>query len=115
MIRWATHLSFSPVAAIVYAMSPGRMGASLGMVLGLIGVIAGSTALARSGRRGALVALALGPIGFILGGLVVATAESGVGTGAGVAGGIVAIVIGLIAMALGGLALARSRRTAPRV
>ena len=63
MIRWTTDFSFSPITAIVYAMSPGRLGASLGMVLGLIGVVAGAMAVARSGRRGALVALALGPIG----------------------------------------------------
>jgi hypothetical protein len=57
------------------------------------------------------VALVLGPIGFFVGGLVVITAEGGLGTGNGLAGGVVAMMVGLIGMALGGLALARSRRT----
>ena len=58
-----------------------------------------------------LVALVLGPIGLVLGGLVVATADGGLGTGNGLGGGIVAMMVGLIGMALGGLALARYRRT----
>ena len=52
-----------------------------------------------------------GLIGMVLGGLVVATADGGLGTGNGIVGGFVALVIGLIATVLGGLALARSRRT----
>ena len=58
------------------------------------------------------MALALGPIGMVIGGLVVATADGGLGTGNGLGGGIVAMILGLLGMALGGLALARSRRTA---
>ena len=58
------------------------------------------------------MALVLGPIGLVIGGLVVATADGGLGTGNGLAGGIVAMMVGLIGMALGGPALARSRRTA---
>ena len=54
----------------------------------------------------------MGPIGLVIGGLVVATAEGGLGTGNGRGGGVVAMVVGLIGMALGGLALARSRRIA---
>ena len=65
-----------------------------------------------TGRRGAIVALVMGPIGLVIGGLVVATADGGLGTGNGLGGGVVAMVVGLIGMALGGLALARSRRTA---
>jgi len=53
----------------------------------------------------------LGPIGLVIRGLVVATADDGLGTGNGLGGGIVAMMVGLIGMALGGLALARSRRT----
>ena len=63
-------------------------------------------------RRGAIVALVLGPVGLAIGGLVVASADGGLGTGNGLAGGVVAMMVGLIGMALGGLALARSRRTA---
>jgi hypothetical protein len=89
------------------------------VLVGLIGSVIGGMALARSarrigndGRRGALVALALGPVGVIIGGLVVGTADGGVGTGNGLAGGVVAMVVGILGAALGGLALARSRRTA---
>ena len=109
----AAHVSVQPAAASVYTMSPGRIGAVVAAVVGLIGAVIGGRALARSagnGRRGAIVALVLGPIGLVIGGLVVATADGGVGTGRGVGGGIVAMTVGLIGMALGGLALARSRR-----
>ena len=64
----------------------------------------------RNGRLGATVALAGGLIGIALGGLVAATSDGGVGTGNGLGGAIVALVVGLIAVAVGGLALARSRR-----
>ncbi|WP_307711547.1 DUF6223 family protein [Streptomyces sp. V4I23] len=63
------------------------------------------------GRRGAIVALMAGLIGTALGGLVVATASGGLGTGNGLGGGIVALVVGLIGTALGWLTLTRSRRT----
>jgi len=66
----------------------------------------------RQPRRGAIVALVLGPIALLIGGLVVGTADGGLGTGNGLAGGVVAMMVGLIGMALGGLAFARSRRTA---
>ena len=116
----AAQVSVQPAAASVYTMSPGRIGASMAAVVGLIGAVIGGLALARSagrigtgnGRRGAIVALVLGPIGLVIGGLVVATADGGLGTGNGLGGGIVAMMVGLIGMALGGLALARSRRTA---
>jgi hypothetical protein len=115
----AAQVSAQPDAASVYTMSPGRIGAVVAAVVGLIGVVSGGRALARSagrlgtgnGRRGAIVALVLGPIGLVIGGLVVATADGGLGTGHGLGGGIVAMMVGLIGMALGGLALARSRRT----
>jgi hypothetical protein len=115
----AAHVSVQPDAASVYTMSPGRIGAMVAAVVGLVGAVAGGLALARSagrigtgnGRRGAIVALVLGPIGLVIGGLVVATADGGLGTGNGLGGGIVAIMVGLIGMALGGLALTRSRRT----
>jgi uncharacterized protein YacL len=115
----AAHASAQPAAAPVYTMTPERMTASAGVLAGLIGAIIGGLALVRSvrrignrGRRGAIVALVLAPIGLVIGGLVVATAEGGVGTGHGLAGGVVAVVVGLIGTALGGLALARSRRAA---
>ena len=60
----------------------------------------------------AIVALVMGPIGLVIGGLVVATADGGVGTGNGVAGGVVGMVVGLIGGALGGIALVCARRPA---
>ena len=57
-----------------------------------------------------VVSLVLGPIGLVIGGLVVATADGGLGTGNGLGGCVVAMTVGLIGMALGGLALGRSRR-----
>ena len=116
----AAFASVQPAAASVYTLSPGRIGAIVAAIVGLIGAVIGGLALARSarrvgtgtGRRGAVVALVLGPIGLVIGGLVVATADGGLGTGNGLGGGIVAMMVGLIGMALGGLALARSRRTA---
>ncbi|MDQ1042684.1 DUF6223 family protein [Streptomyces sp. V4I2] len=122
----AASMSVQPVAAGVYAMSAGRLGASSAAVLGLVGVVIGGLALARptgrfgtgtgsgsgSGRLGTTLALAAGLIAMALGGLVVATSDGGIGTGNGLGGAIVALVVGLIALVLGGLALARSRRTA---
>ena len=113
-------VSDQPPAVTVYTLTPERIAATVGAVVGLIGAIIGGLALARSaarigtgnGRRGAIVALVMGPIGLVIGGLVVATADGGLGTGNGLGGGVVAMVVGLIGMALGGLALARSRRIA---
>lgn len=114
------HASVQPVAADVYTMSSGRIGAFAAAVLGLAGVVVGGLALARpagrlgtgSGRLGAVVALAAGLVGMALGGLVVATSDSGIGTGNGRGGAYLALVVGLVAVVLGGLALARARRAA---
>ncbi|MGW0394636.1 DUF6223 family protein [Streptomyces sp. NPDC003042] len=116
----AAHASVQPVAASVYTVSAGRIGASSAAVLGLIGMVIGGLALARpagrfgveSGRLGATVALAAGLIAMALGGLVVATSDGGLGTGNGLGGAFVALVVGVISTVLGGLALARSRRGA---
>jgi len=119
MLSTAANVSAQPIAASVYTMSAGRIGASLGGLLGLAGVIIGGLALARpAGRfgtsnapRGAVLALAAGLIGIALGGVVAATADGGVGTGNGLGGAYVAIVVGSISVILGGLAWARARRT----
>ncbi|MFE7712666.1 DUF6223 family protein [Streptomyces sp. NPDC057486] len=117
----AAHASVQPIAASVYAMTPGRLGASMAALIGLTGLVIGGLALARArrtdtgtgtARSRALVALVASPISVALGGLVVATADGGLGTGNGLGGGIVAVLVGLIGTVLGGLALARSRRTA---
>lgn len=115
----AAYVSAEPIAACVYTMSSGRLGAAAGAVLGLIGVVIGGLALVRpagrfgtgSGPLGAIVALAAGLIGLVIGGLVVATSDAGIGTGNGRGGAYVALVVGLIAIVIGGFALARSRRT----
>lgn len=107
------------VADGVIGPGSGRAVASLAAVVGLIGVVIGGLALARSagrigtgnGRNGAIVALVLGLIGTVLAALHLATSTGGIGTGNGRGGAIVALVLGLIGIVLAGLARARSRRT----
>jgi hypothetical protein len=106
-------------AATVPRFTPERIAASSAGVIAAIGAVIGGLALARSrrsdtgnARRGAIIALVLGPIGLLVGGLVVATADGGLGTGNGLGGGVVAMVVGLTGMILGRLALSRSRRVA---
>ncbi len=64
-----------------WIVCPGRIGAIVAALVGLIGVAIGVRSLARS--SGGRVALVAGLIGIVLGGLVVATADGGVGTGNG--------------------------------
>ncbi|WP_433651980.1 DUF6223 family protein [Micromonospora zamorensis] len=115
----AAHSSVQPTAVTAMTMSSGRLGASVGVLLGLVGAVIGGLALARpagrlgtgSGLLGAVLALAAGLLGLALGGLVVATSDSGIGTGNGRGGAYVAVAVGLVGVVLGGLALARARRT----
>jgi Family of unknown function (DUF6223) len=96
----------------------GRAKAIVAAVVGLISLVVGGVALARSagrigaggGRAGAIVALALGLIGMVLSVAHLGSSTGGFGSGGGRAGAIVALALGLIGMNLGGLALARSRR-----
>ncbi|MEU8331906.1 DUF6223 family protein [Micromonospora sp. NPDC048839] len=119
-IELAVHASVQPAAATALTMSSGRAGASVGVLLGLVGVVVGGLALARPARRvglssarlGAVLALTLGLAGMVLGGVVVATSDSGIGTGNGRGGAFVALAVGLVGVILGGLALARSARLA---
>jgi hypothetical protein len=114
---FAAAVGLGPAAVSGYAISSGRLGAIVAGLLGLIGVAIGGQALRQAGRFGAgsgrrgIVALAAGLIGMVLGGLVIITAEGGIGTGNGLGGAIVALIMGLIAVAIGGLTVARSRRT----
>jgi hypothetical protein len=73
---------------------------------------AGATGIT-AGRARALVAVVVGLISLVIGGLALARSAGRIGTGNGRAGAIVALVLGLIGMNLGGLALARSRRGRP--
>jgi hypothetical protein len=106
------------IAAGGTGIGSGRLVPTVAVVVGLIGVVLGGPALARSrragnGRTGAIVAAVLGLISLVIGGLHAANSAGGFGTGNGLAGAIVAIALGLISMVLGGLALARSRRLEP--
>jgi hypothetical protein len=119
-------LATADAAALLGAAAPisvagsGRLGAIVAAAVGLIGVIGGGLALARSGRpgtgagRNGAVALVAGLTGMVLAGLHLATSTGGVGTGNGRAGALVALVVGLIGVVLGGLALVRSRRRTER-
>jgi hypothetical protein len=91
----------------------GRLVPTVAAVVGLIGVVLGGLALARSWRRGAIAAGVAGLISVVVGGLHSANSAGGFGTGNGLAGAIVAMVLGLISIVLGGLALVRSRRREP--
>ncbi|MGH9854389.1 MAG: DUF6223 family protein [Blastocatellia bacterium] len=117
---YTIHLGFAvDLTEGVIGITNGRARAIVAAVVGLISLVVGGLALARSagrigtgsGRRGAMVALVVGPIGMALAGLHLATNTGAMGTGSGRLGAIVALVVGLIGIALGGLALARSRRT----
>lgn len=96
-------------------LTAGRFWSLVAVLLGLVGVIVGGRALARSrrvgvARRNAVVALVAGMAGTGIAGVVVAAAEGGPGTGYGIVGGFMGLVVGLVAMVLAGLAL--RRRTA---
>lgn len=117
-LLWATPAS----AADGTGIGSGRLVPTIAAVVGLIGVVLGGLALARSagrigtgnGRRGAFAAVT-GLISVVVGGLHAANSAGGFGTGNGLAGAIVAMVVGLISLVLGGLVLARSRRIADRL
>ncbi|MEV4160299.1 DUF6223 family protein [Nonomuraea dietziae] len=108
------------VAAAGYDIGSGRIVPTVAVVLGLISVVIGGLARARSvgrvgvGNRrvGAVTALALGSTSLITGGLHAANSAGGLGSGNGLAGAIFALLLGLIGMALGGLALSRARHSA---
>ena len=109
---YTTHLGFA------VDFTAGRARSMVAAVVGLISLVIGGLALARSagrigngnGRALAIVALAVGLIGVLLS-VVHLGSSTGFGTGGGRAGAIVALVLGLVGMTLGGLALARSRST----
>jgi len=111
--------SVQPVAASVYTLSGGRIGASLAALVGLLGAVNGGLALARptgmghigtwARRKGDVTALVAGLIAVVVGGSVAATADGGLATGNGLGGAYVAMLVGLIAVTLGWLARSRSR------
>jgi hypothetical protein len=117
---YTMHLGFAvDLTDGAIGITNGRARAIVAAVVGLISLVVGGLALARSagrigagnGRAGAIVALVLGLIGMVLSVVHLGSSTGGFGTGSGRAGAIVALVLGLIGMNLGGLALARSRRS----
>ena len=117
---YTIHLGFAvDLTDGAIGITNGRAKAIVAAVVGLISLVVGGLALARSsgrigagnGRAGAIVALVLGLIGMVLSVVHLGNSTGGFGTGSGRAGAIVALVLGLIGMNLGGLALARSRRS----
>lgn len=109
----------SAVAAGI-GIGSGRLVPAVAALVGLVGVVLGGLALARSsgrnstgnGRRGAIAAEVAGLISLAVGGLHSANSAGGFGTGNGLAGAIVAMVVGLIGIVLGAMARARYRRAA---
>jgi len=93
-----------------YGMTPGRLEANIAASVGLISVVIGGLALARSGN-GRTVALVVGLIAMILSVVHLSRSTGGFGTGSGRAGAIVALVLGLTGTILGGLAISRFRRS----
>ena len=100
-------------------LTAGRARSLVAAAVGLVSLIIGALALARSsgrigtgnGRSSAVVALLLGLVGIVLSVVHLGTSTGGFGTGSGRAGAIVALVLGLIGVNLGGLVLVRSRRS----
>ena len=92
----------------VTGMTDARARANAAALVGLISLVLGGLAFARSGRVGATIALGLGFIGAILS-VIHLTGSTGFGTGGGRLGAIVGRVLALIGIFLGGLALARNR------
>lgn len=98
----------------VTGFTPGRIAALLPVVLGLISVIVGALALARSARRiisarsMTFAALVLGLIGIVLSVRHLLTATGAIGSGSGRLGAIVALVLGSTGAILAMIALNRS-------
>ncbi len=101
------------LAAEGLGLGSGRAWANLAALLGLLSLVIGGTALARSLRGGSIVALAVGLAGLILSSLHLAYSAGGVGTGNGRLGAMIALALSLIGMILSGTALARRRRAEP--
>ncbi|WP_327257085.1 DUF6223 family protein [Streptomyces sp. NBC_01244] len=121
----AAHASVRHVAVGVTEFSVGRLGATIGGLLGLVAVVIAVLALTRPAGRLGVASGAVGAVGAVgakaavvaaliattLGGMVAATADGGLGTGDGLGGAYVALLLGLIGTGLGWRALSRSRRT----
>ncbi|MDX8049994.1 DUF6223 family protein [Lentzea sp. BCCO 10_0798] len=87
-----------------YEMSAGRTLSLVGVVIGVLGLLALT-------RRG-LWAVVLGAVGAVIGVAVVLMAKGGPGTGYGIVGGYVSLAVGVAGVVLGGLAMRRAARAA---
>lgn len=99
----------------VTGITAGRARSLVGVVLGLVSVIVGWRAKARSADRGSsarkltITTLVLGSGAIILSVIHLTTISGGFGTGGGKAGAIVSVVLGLIGMLLGRAAWLRAK------
>ncbi|MEV6332906.1 DUF6223 family protein [Streptomyces sp. NPDC051909] len=104
------------LAASVYTLSAGRIGAGAAALLGLAAAVTAWRALTRPtgrlGRLGGAPALTAGLLSMALGALVATTADGGVGTGNGLGGAYVALLVGALATGLAGAVMRRARRGA---
>lgn len=96
-------------------VTAGRVRSMVAFLMGLISLIVGGIAFARSShpatgkvRTAAMIALVLGLIGLVLS-VVHLAGSTGFGTGGGRAGAIVALVLSLLGTVCGWLARSRSR------
>jgi hypothetical protein len=108
----------SPSPQTTTGLTPGRAEALRAVAMGLLSLVTGGLALARSaglvgsgsGRAGGVIALVSGIVGMVLGVVHLGQSTGGFGTGGGRAGAIAALVLAMIGINLGGLVLWRSRR-----
>ena len=103
----------------VSGITSGRAATISYALMGLISVVMGWMAMARSARIGpgrlrAIVALVCGLTGTALSIFHLTSSTGGFGTGSGKLGAIVALMLAVLGMVLGGLALTRLRRTGRR-
>lgn len=111
------------IAAEGISIGSGRLVPTIAALVGLIGIVLGGLALARSTRKvagskplGAITSGVAGLFSAAVGGLHAANSAGGVGTGNGLAGAIAAISMGLTSVVLATVLLTRSKgnRQGPR-
>jgi hypothetical protein len=113
---FVTEQAFSQSSTVPTGITAGRARALAGGALGLISLIIGWRAKARSGRgtvsrRSApIAAVLLGAACIILSIVHLVTTTGGFGTGGGKAGAVVSLVLGLIGITLGGWALRKRNK-----
>jgi TRAP-type mannitol/chloroaromatic compound transport system permease large subunit len=102
----------------VSGLTPGRAATLPAMVMGLVSLIIGWWALARSSARvdrrriATILSIVLALISIVLSAVHLGGATGEIGTGSGKLGAIVALVLAFTGLALSGIALTRIRRMA---